>query len=136
MISRLIKRTLMKLVMYRLTRLLCGHSPPISLHRLRSYHASRLTSSLLPQHHHSTPSLTTNVLLTNLSSKVIENDLVEALKEMKIQRVKLQPGISIHLLSEQDVELTASVLESKFNFKVVVGLTAVIAYHLSIQLLR
>jgi hypothetical protein len=67
---------------------------------------------------------------------VIENDLVEALKEMKIQRVKLQPGISIHLLSEQDVELTASVLESKFNFKVVVGLTAVIAYHLSIQLLR
>ena len=110
--------------MYRLTRLLCGHSPPLSIHRLRSYHTSRLislassSSSSLPQHHHSTPSLTTNVLLTNLSTKVIENDLVEALKETKIQRVQLQPGISIHLLSEQDVELAASVLESKFNFKV------------------
>jgi hypothetical protein len=58
---------------------------------------------------------------------VIENDLVKALKEIKIQRVQLQPGISMHLLSEQDVELTASVLESKFNFKVLVVITDVIA---------
>jgi len=121
--------------MYRLTRLLGGHSSPLSLHRLRSYHTSRLittSSSLLPQHHHSTPSLKTNVLLTNLSNKVIENDLIEALKETKVHRVQLQPGISIHLLSEKDVELTASVLESKLNFKVTLVFNIINTIYLSI----
>lgn len=64
------------------------------------------------------PSATTSVILTKLSNATVESDLKEALASVDCRRIELEPGCSLHFISECEANVAAKFLKSNLKAEV------------------
>jgi hypothetical protein len=70
------------------------------------------------------PSLKTSVLLHRIPPSLTQDLLKEKLKDIKIRKVELEPGCSIHVFNEAEAASVSSFISSSFNCETKVTSTA------------
>ena len=63
------------------------------------------------------PSLTTTVVLKNISPSTTETSLKAGLSEINFRKVEIEPGCSIHVRNEAEAMHVSSSIASKFNYE-------------------